>query len=133
MLDNRMFWVHPDTLEVEDLGLATAGTIYGVGQHSITEFWNVDSPMIARASHIHPEARPATSRRSAPEAEVRAAAAPTPKAAPAPKEPPAPKAAPPKAPKAPPAPAPPPAPKASEPVYRPAAKILAEESEEVLL
>ncbi len=129
--------MHPDTHEVEDLGLATAATIYGVGQHAITEFWNIDNPMIARASHIHPEARPVTSRRSASEAEpeVRAAAPATPKAAPAPKaappkEPPAPRAAPLKAP---PAPAAPPAPQASEPVVRPAAKILAEESEEVLL
>jgi hypothetical protein len=144
-LANRMYWVHPETLDVEDLGLATAGTIYGVGQHQITEFWNVDNPLISRASHIHPEARPATARRSAPDTELRGAAAPSPKAAPSPEAAPSPKAAqpPPKEappaakaappPKAPPTPTSPPAAKASEPVNRPAAKILAQESEEVLL
>jgi hypothetical protein len=54
-----MYWVHPDTLEVEDLGVARANQIYNVGQHSITEFWGIDTTRIARASHIHPEPRPA--------------------------------------------------------------------------
>lgn len=53
----------PETFDVQDLGLARAQTIYNTGQHAITEFLQIDTPTIQRASHIQPESPPIGARR----------------------------------------------------------------------